>query len=158
MTKGNAVSIYLQDETLHQLDRIVQARAALDKAKGLSGYQVANRSKVLSLIIDDFYRQQQTQSLSIHDIKEAVIPLAKEYGAKRVSLFGSQARNDANGESDVDILLEKGAIKGLQVFDFQDDLARVLGKSIDIVTTQGASDRFLNRIKKDEVVLYEAAR
>ena len=81
---------------------------------------------------------------------------AEEYGAAKVSLFGSHARGEADESSDVDILLEKGAIKGMRVLDFQDELEQRLGRSVDVVTTAGASQRFLARIKPDEVVLYEA--
>ena len=94
--------------------------------------------------------------LSIDEIRYAVVALAEEYGAAKVSLFGSHARGEADESSDVDILLEKGAIKGMRVLDFQDELEQRLGRSVDVVTTAGASQRFLARIKPDEVVLYEA--
>ncbi len=95
--------------------------------------------------------------LGIEDIQYFVVPLAKEYGAAKVSLFGSYARGEENETSDVDILLEKGRIKGMQVLDFQDKLAQRLGKRVDVVTTDGASIRLLERIARDEVVLYEAS-
>ena len=62
----------------------------------------------------------------------------------------------ATGDSDIDLLLEKGAIRGMQVLDFQEELSRRLGRSVDVVTTAGASERFLEKIRSDEVVLYVA--
>ena len=53
-------------------------------------------------------------------------------------------------------LLDKGKIRGMAVLDFQDELAECLGKPVDVVTTAGASQRFLDKIRKDEVVLYES--
>ena len=60
-------------------------------------------------------------------------------------------------DSDIDILIEKGDIKGMQVIDFQEDLQKALNRKVDVVTTAGASERSLNRISKDVIVLYEAA-
>ena len=42
-------------------------------------------------------------SYTVSEIKERAVPIAKEYGIKQMSLFGSYARGDANDESDVDI-------------------------------------------------------
>ena len=71
-------------------------------------------------------------------------------------MFGSYARGDAAEDSDVDLLLEKGDIKGLRVLDFESALTEALGRKVDVVTTVGASERLLAKAKRDEVVLYEA--
>lgn len=92
---------------------------------------------------------------SIQEIKSTVSSLAEDYGAEKVSLFGSFARNEATEGSDVDILLEKGKIKGLQVLDFQEELSRRIGRKVDVVTTAGASERFLSKIHQEEIVLYQ---
>ena len=63
---------------------------------------------------------------TIDEIKELVAPVAARYDIEAIYLFGSYARGEANEDSDIDILLEKGDIKGLQVLDFQEDLARRL--------------------------------
>lgn len=159
MPKGSAVSVYLDDETLKALDSIVEKQAAYDRAKGLTGYQVANRSKIISSIIADFLDHESLDTgLSIRDIKEIVTPIAIEYGVESLSVFGSYARGEETDESDVDLLLEKGKIKGVQVFDFKEDIERALRKKVDIVTTQGAGERFLSRIKDEGVLIYEARR
>lgn len=152
---ASAVSVYLRDETLRKLDAAVEKRAASDRALGRTGRQVASRSSVIEQILNDHLDGQP--GLSVADIQYYVVPLAKEYGAERVSLFGSYARGEATEESDVDILLEKGNIRGLRVLDFKDDLERRLRKSVDIVTTAGASERFLRKIAGDEVLLYAAS-
>lgn len=86
-----------------------------------------------------------------------MIKLAEEYGAKRVSLFGSWARGEQSADSDVDLLVEKGSMRGTKIFDFQHQLEKELGRKVDVVTTTGASERLLTAIKKDEELLYDAA-
>ncbi len=149
------VSIYLRDSLLGQLDREVARLAEADRLDGLSGRQVTNRSKLIERIIEQHLNSDG--SPTIEDIRYAVVPLAEEYGAAKVSLFGSFARGEASESSDIDILLEKGSIRGMQVLDFQDALSEALGRPVDVVTTAGASERFLNKIRRDEVTLYEAS-
>lgn len=150
---GKTISLYLSDEAVAKLDAAVAQRADEDRAKGVSGRNVTSRSSFVEELIDACPARQPV--LEREDISYAVVDLAKEYGAKRVSLFGSYARGEATPESDVDLLLEKGTIKGVGVLDFQDDLAERLGRPVDVVTTAGASERFLDRISRDAIVLYE---
>ena len=93
---------------------------------------------------------------TINEIRERAVPIAKEYGIKRMSLFGSYARGDANDESDVDIYIDKGKLRSLiRYFMFVTDLEKALQCHVDVVTT-GIEDRdFLDRIKGEGVLLYE---
>ena len=50
---------------------------------------------------------------TIDEIKTKVNPIGAVYGVKSISLFGSYARGNANDDSDVDLYIEKGNIKGL---------------------------------------------
>ena len=52
---------------------------------------------------------------TIDEIREIVAALAARYGADRIYLFGSYARGDANKDSDIDLRIDKGAIRGLQM-------------------------------------------
>lgn len=93
--------------------------------------------------------------LSFREIRNCVCELADAYGIERAYLFGSYARGEANGASDVDIRVDKGDAHGFALGGFQYDLAQALGKEVDVVSTDGASPSLLNRISKDEVLLYE---
>lgn len=149
------ISLYVRDDVLSQLDKAVEKQAALDKARGLSGRVVTTRSSFIESLICESLANQK--ALAVSDIEYYVVSLAEEYGAEKVSLIGSFARGEERPDSDVDILLEKGKIKGMQVLEFQDRLEQQLNRRVDVVTTAGASPRFLERVKKDEVVLYEAS-
>ena len=95
---------------------------------------------------------------TMDEIRARAIPIAQKYGVKRLGLFGSYARGEEKDDSDIDFLIDEGEMRGLlQYFSFVYDLEDAFGCHIDVVM-DGIRDRaFLNGIKKDEVVLYEAA-
>lgn len=96
--------------------------------------------------------------LTIEAIKNAVAKIGKKYGIKSAYLFGSYAKNTAKEGSDVDILIDRGEIRGyLQLNGFRLDLSEELGADVDVVTTSGASQRFLSSIAGSEVKLYGGA-
>ncbi len=98
----------------------------------------------------------EKQTLTIDKIKQSVIEVSKKYGVKRVLLFGSYAKEKANINSDIDLRIDKGEIKGLiQLSGYHLDLQEKLKTNVDIVTTESLSKEFLNNIKKEEIILYE---
>lgn len=50
---------------------------------------------------------------TIEEIKTIVEPIARKYGVERVYLFGSYARDDITENSDVDLRVDKGSLKGM---------------------------------------------
>jgi len=93
----------------------------------------------------------------MEEIKQKSIPLAKRYGVTRLGLFGSYARGEAREDSDLDFLIHTGTMRGmLQYMGFVLDLEDAFGCHVDVVTDGIEDQEFLNRIKKDEVLLYEA--
>ena len=88
-------------------------------------------------------------------IRQIIGPIATSYGVTSMSLFGSYARGEATEESDVDILVDRGAIRtAFQMGGLYADLSEKLGKPLDLVTTDGSDRAFLARIRRDEVRLY----
>lgn len=94
---------------------------------------------------------------TIPQLRDIVAPLAKEYGAERVYLFGSYARGDMNENSDIDLRIDKGRIRGLALAGLLVDLEDALGLPVDLVTTSSLDNFFLSAIQNDEVLLYEAS-
>ena len=92
---------------------------------------------------------------SIEQIKECITPVAQNYGVKRVMLFGSYARGEATEDSDIDLHVYCGNIRGLfELSGFRLDLIDALGKNVDLVTHGGMRRKFFDQIRNDEVLLY----
>ena len=91
------------------------------------------------------------------EIKSVVSELAQKYGAQRIFLFGSYARGDMEPTSDIDLRIDKGAIRGLELAGLLVDLEDALGVSVDLIPTGSLDDGFLASIQNDEVLLYEAS-
>ena len=82
--------------------------------------------------------------------------LCKRHGASRVVLFGSRARGDNHQYSDYDIAvfgIEESKTK-LDIREVCDESAPTL-KVIDIVFSQDASEKLLQNIEKEGIILYE---
>lgn len=94
---------------------------------------------------------------TIPEIKSVVSELAQKYGAQRIFLFGSYARGDMAPTSDIDLRIDKGAIRGLELAGLLVDLEDALGVPVDLIPTGSLDDRFLASIRNDEVLLYEAS-
>ena len=94
---------------------------------------------------------------TVDEIKEIVAALAAQYGADRVYLFCSYARGDVDKGSGIDLLIDKGAIRGLQLGGLAADLEDALGIPVDLIPTGSLDSKFLNSISDDEVLLYEAS-
>ncbi|MGE5612886.1 MAG: nucleotidyltransferase family protein [Bacillota bacterium] len=93
---------------------------------------------------------------TIEDIKTIVEPIARKYGVKRVYLFGSYARGDVNENSDVDLRIDKGTLKGMfALCGLYTEIEEALQTKVDILTTGSLDDDFLRKIQKEEVLLYE---
>ncbi len=93
---------------------------------------------------------------SIAQIRELVAPIAREYGVKRVYLFGSQATGRARADSDVDLLIEKGGpMSLLKLSGMRQRCQDVLKLPVDLITTAGIASDFRKEISGTEVLLYE---
>jgi predicted nucleotidyltransferase len=78
---------------------------------------------------------------TLDEIKERVRPVAEKYNLPAVWVFGSYARGEATGKSDVDILFDKedSTIEGkglLAMGGLQVDLEDALNKEVDLLSIQ----------------------
>lgn len=93
----------------------------------------------------------------MEEIKKIVHKRAEEYGAERIYLFGSYARGDADENSDIDLRIDRGNIKGgIALASLLLDLEADFGIPVDLVTTGSLDTEFLRCIQGEERLLYEA--
>lgn len=91
-------------------------------------------------------------NVNITDIKNKAIPVLKEAGVTRSSLFGSVARGEAREDSDIDILVEVPSGTGLFAFvGLQHKLEDVLGKKVDLVTYKSIHPLLKESILKSQI-------
>ena len=95
--------------------------------------------------------------ITVPDIQRVVSKLGEQYGAERIYLFGSFARGDMTEDSDIDLRIDKGRIRGLELGGLLLDLEDGLGRPVDLIPTGSLDEKFLSAIKNDEVLLYEAS-
>ncbi len=78
---------------------------------------------------------------------------------KKAWLFGSYARNDEGGESDIDILLELDHTTpiGMKFFGYHLELERLLQMKVDLVTSEGLSKHVRTFVDSDKILIYERA-
>ena len=94
--------------------------------------------------------------LNVASIRKSVSPIAKQYGLRRVYLFGSYAKGTADEDSDVDLLIEIGEKLSLIGLSGIIQQAReALNRPVDVVTTSALDDNLRESIAGTGVLLYE---
>jgi uncharacterized protein len=86
--------------------------------------------------------------------REEILRLCETYGARKLRVFGSVARGEADPQSDVDFLVEMEP--GRSLFDLgglQYELERLLGRPVDVVTERGLKPRIQDRVLREAVPL-----
>lgn len=77
----------------------------------------------------------------------------KEFGVRRLAIFGSVARNEAGPESDVDVLVEfdDRPIGLFELVDLQHYLEELLGCEVDVGTFRSLKRRLRERVLEEAV-------
>ncbi len=93
---------------------------------------------------------------TIDDIKAVLHPVFARYSVKKAILFGSYVKGLANGDSDVDLLLDSG-LRGLKFVGLMEDVRLALDKEVDIFdqTHIIPDSKIFSEITRDGVVIYE---
>lgn len=78
---------------------------------------------------------------------------------QRFAIFGSALRSDFTPESDIDILIEfvPGKVPGWDFFALQDELSEIIGRKVDLNTSQCLSPYFRDEVLTEAQVIYDAA-
>jgi predicted nucleotidyltransferase len=92
---------------------------------------------------------------SIDEIKQKAVPIARQYGIEKLGIFGSYAKGKATEKSDIDFVVEKGKVRGLQFYAFVDSLEAKLGLPVDVLTYEQLPETlFMDDVLRDEVPIY----
>ena len=81
-----------------------------------------------------------------------ILRLAAEHGVSNVRVFGSVARGEDDERSDVDFLVELD--DGRNLLDLSGllmDLRELLGRDVDVVTSDGLRARIRERVMKEAI-------
>lgn len=98
--------------------------------------------------------------MSKDDLKAAINQAIRKHPlcphVKRLSLFGSRLRGEERPDSDVDLLLEyQGNLSLFDLIRMQQDLEKILGKSVDLVTEPGLSKYIRKQVLASAEIVYE---
>jgi predicted nucleotidyltransferase len=84
--------------------------------------------------------------------RDEIQTIPAKHGARNVRVFGSVARGDARPESDIDFLIDAGAVTsswfpaGLIL-----DLEELLGRHVEVVTEQGLDPLIRDNVLREAV-------
>ena len=93
---------------------------------------------------------------SIDELRTVVGDVARRYGVKKVALFGSYSNGTQTPESDIDLLIDKGELRGLFMFNgFVNTLRERLNREVDVITYASLERSLIRDCVKNEVILYE---
>jgi len=91
----------------------------------------------------------------IDEIRRKAMPILKEAGVTKSSVFGSVARGEEDNNSDIDILIDfERKMTLLDLVGLQQDLESALGRAVDLVTRRALYPPLRNLIEREEVSIY----
>jgi predicted nucleotidyltransferase len=86
--------------------------------------------------------------------RDEILALASSRSAKNVRVFGSVARGEVDGKSDVDFLVDLDPGRSLlDLCGLQRDLEGLLQSKVDVVSAKGLRDRVKETVFQDAVLL-----
>ena len=92
--------------------------------------------------------------MQIQSIKELIIGVLKKYPIKKAAIFGSFARNEANSDSDIDLLIESN--QPITIFDvlrLEKELGEITSRKIDIVEFSAIKSSIRANVLKDAITI-----
>lgn len=97
--------------------------------------------------------------MTVHEVKEKIMPVLVKHGVKYAGVFGSVARGDARPGSDVDVLVRLGKPTGLFAFiGLERELSEAVHRQVDLVSDGYLHPVFKKNIFSDLVDIYGTRR
>ena len=84
--------------------------------------------------------------------KRLIVPILKEYGVLKASLFGSIVRNELTEDSDIDILVEFREDKTLlDLVGLQNALTEKFERKVDVITYNSIHPLLKDQILNEQI-------
>jgi uncharacterized protein len=91
---------------------------------------------------------------TIESRRDLIRRIARKHGARELRVFGSRARGDAEGSSDLDLLVEMEPGRSLlDLIALEQELERSLGIPVDVLTPGSISPYLRDQIQSEAVPL-----
>ncbi|CAN5539330.1 nucleotidyltransferase [soil metagenome] len=90
-----------------------------------------------------------TRTKAIQLLYEQRSYFATEFGVRRIGLFGSYAKGQADDDSDVDIVVEFEHPIGFRFVELVEYLESLLGREVDVLTPAGIHNIRSERVASD---------
>ncbi len=146
--------------SLHrELKQLSHAGLLLRRPSGNQIHYQANQESPMFTDLTSLLRKAALPSLIAEN--RSLKRLSKKYGVKKLFVFGSSARGDANVDSDIDFLVEfkrgkSPSLTGLEAFR-QELSALYGGRAVDVATPSILKNPYRRKsIEKDLRIIYDA--
>lgn len=94
--------------------------------------------------------------MRISEIQTKTAPIFRSYGVARASVFGSFARNEERGDSDIDVLVElQKPIGVFRLVGLKQELEECVGRRVDVVVRGSEHPLLTPHIEADAQPIYE---
>ena len=92
--------------------------------------------------------------MNYDDLKNKILSTLERYDADRIGIFGSYAREEANEDSDLDLLVHFRDNKSLlTLVRIERELTEITGIKVDLLTEQSISPYLIDNIKSELKVI-----
>ncbi len=90
----------------------------------------------------------------LQSMRQEILRIAAEHGARQVSIFGSVARGEATKDSDLDLLVRLDPGRSLlDLVAIKQDLEEMLGCEVDVVTEASLRPYIREQVLREAVSL-----
>lgn len=92
--------------------------------------------------------------MNYDDLKNKILSTLERHDADRIGIFGSYAREEANEDSDLDLLVHFRDNKSLlTLVRIERELTEITGIKVDLLTEQSVSPYLIDNIKSELKVI-----
>jgi uncharacterized protein len=91
----------------------------------------------------------KTRAEILSFLRESNSRFAELYGVRRIGIFGSVSRGDAEEYGDVDVLVEMSSPTFDKYMDLKFELESVFGASVDLVLKETLKERIRSIVEKE---------